>query len=224
VGEANVVNLARSLRGQGYIVRISGEGSNGGSIIYPSSVRDPLATASALVKLLSVKSEEGRPGLYELWCNASGQEHLYKDNYSLADIIASLPAFVTTGAYDEEAVLQITSEDHGLLKDRYEQIFLRDWEERKEDLKTRFSIYSWEAAAYKGIEEKFLPNRFGDSGRGGLKICFSNKEGRAIASIWMRGSATEPVFRIMADVEGRDRAFERELIQWQREMVLEADF
>jgi phosphoglucomutase len=42
----------------------------------------------------------------------------------------------------------------------------------------------------------------------------------------MRGSATEPVFRIMADVEiaeGRDEDLERDLIFWQRRMVHEAD-
>jgi phosphoglucomutase len=39
----------------------------------------------------------------------------------------------------------------------------------------------------------------------------------------MRGSATEPVFRVMADVEGRDRQAERYLIDWQRSMVSEAD-
>jgi phosphoglucomutase len=38
----------------------------------------------------------------------------------------------------------------------------------------------------------------------------------------MRGSATEPVFRIMADAEGCRPEFERELIEWQRRMASEA--
>ncbi len=54
VGEANVVNLAREKRDEGYQVRIFGEGSNGGNITYPSAVRDPLATVFALVKLLVI--------------------------------------------------------------------------------------------------------------------------------------------------------------------------
>jgi len=68
---------------------------------------------------------------------------------------------------------------------------------------------------------------FSEAGRGGLKIEFtgksklSGKEKEKTAFIWMRGSGTEPVFRIMADAEGLRQ--ERELIDWQRRMVLEAD-
>jgi phosphoglucomutase len=100
---------------------------------------------------------------------------------------------------------------------------LREWEERKEFLKSRYGICGWEAAAYTGMEEKRNIGRFGDAGRGGLKICFLNAAGIAVASIWMRGSATEPVFRIMADAEGSDKRFERDLIEWQRRMTAEAD-
>ena len=41
VGEANVVNLARSLRDKGFTVPILGEGSNGGNITHPAAVRIP---------------------------------------------------------------------------------------------------------------------------------------------------------------------------------------
>jgi phosphoglucomutase len=221
VGEANVVNLARKLRGQGFAVPIAGEGSNGGSIIHPSAVRDPLNTALAILKLLAVKSAKNRPGLFELWCNQSNQTHLYHPGYCLSDIIASLPPFATTGAYDHEALLQITAENHSVLKNRYQEIFLRDWDARKTSLHANYGICKWEVYAYNGIEEKKGIAHFGDSGRGGLKICFFDEAGRAVGSIWMRGSATEPVFRVMADAESRD--LERELIQWQRSMVLEAD-
>jgi phosphoglucomutase len=223
VGEANVVGLARRLREKGYIVRILGEGSAGGNITHPSAVRDPINTVLALVKLLSVRSAGGRPGLFELWCDLSGQAELYHEDYGLADIIASLPPFVTTGAYAEEAVLRLTTTDHGLLKDRYQELFLREWEERKDTLKARYGIQGWEALAYNGMEEKRGLARFGDAGKGGLKICFHNGEGKTVASIWMRGSATEPVFRIMADAEGQDRRIERDLIEWQRRMVRAAD-
>ena len=223
VGEANVVGLARRLREKGYIVRILGEGSAGGNITHPSAVRDPIHTVLALVKLLSVRSAGDRPGLFELWCDLSDQAELYHEDYGLADIIASLPPFVTTGAYAEEAVLRINARDHGLLKDRYQEIFLREWEERKDTLKARYGISGWEAVAYNGMEEKRGLSRFGDAGKGGLKICFHNGEGKTIAAIWMRGSATEPVFRVMADAEGQDRRIERDLIAWQRQMTLAAD-
>jgi phosphoglucomutase len=148
---------------------------------------------------------------------------LYHEDYALADIIASLPPFVTTGAYVEEAALRVNTKDHSILKDRYQRIFLREWEARKESLKARYGIQSWEAIAYNGMEEKRGISRFGEAGKGGLKICFQSAEGRTIASIWMRGSATEPVFRVMADAEGSDKRIERDLIEWQRHMTLEAD-
>ena len=253
VGEANVVGLARKLRKEGYIVRILGEGSAGGNITHPSAVRDPINTVLSIVKLLSVRSGVDRdglakPGLFEIWCRLSGQMEMYRDDFTLADIITSLPPFLTTGAYTEEAILRINTKDHSLLKDRYQKVFLREWEERREELKLRYGIHNWEASAYNGMEERRGLTRFGDAGKGGLKILFFNGEGRAIAAIWMRGSATEPVFRVMVDVqaaeggvvqsttihtptdgrpvqaaEGGVVQFERDFIEWQRRMTIEAD-
>ena len=53
VGEANVVNLAAEKRAEGFEVRILGEGSNGGNITHPATVRDPLNTIFALIKLIA---------------------------------------------------------------------------------------------------------------------------------------------------------------------------
>ncbi|MDR1177159.1 MAG: phosphatidylglycerol lysyltransferase [Treponema sp.] len=223
VGEANVVGLARLLRTQGYKVRILGEGSNGGNITHPAAVRDPLNTILSLVKLLSLRGDGNRQGLFEIWCNLSDQTELYHHDFSLADILASLPAFVTTGAAAPEAQLRVKTGDHGVLKEKYQRIFLRDWEAKKDELKGRYGIAGWEAAAYSGMEEKRRLARFGEAGRGGLKIYFLNSDDFPVASIWMRGSATEPVFRVIADAEGSDPRLERELIEWQRKMVQEAE-
>ncbi|AEF85696.1 phosphohexose mutase family protein [Treponema primitia ZAS-2] len=223
VGEANVVGLARKLREQGYLVRILGEGSAGGNITHPSAVRDPINTLVSLIKLLAIRSEGERKGFFELWCNLSDQAEIYRPDFTLSDIIAALPAFISTGTYTPEAVLQVKTTDHGLLKSRYQKIFLREWEERKELLRTRYGITGWEAAVYNGMEEKRGISDFSIAGKGGLKISFINKTGHAAACIWMRGSGTEPVFRVMADVEGSDRRIERALIEWQRKMVSEAD-
>ena len=223
VGEANVVSLARKLRENGYIVRILGEGSAGGNITYPSAVRDPINTVLALAKMLSVRSAAGKPGLFEIWLKKSGQIEKYRGDFSLADIIASLPPFLSTPSYSKDALLSITTKDHGLLKSRYQQIFTREWEKRKDELKTRFGFMDWEAIAYNGIAEKRRLDNFGEAGRGGLKVSFFNIDKEEIACIWMRGSATEPVFRIMADVAGSDTAAERFLLDWQQCMIMEAD-
>jgi phosphoglucomutase len=223
VGEANVVGLARKLREQNYIVRILGEGSAGGNITHPSAVRDPINTLLSLVKLLTIRSEGERKGFFELWCDLSDQAETYRPDFTLTDVIAALPAFVTTGSYSSEAVLRVKTADQGLLKSRYQRIFLRDWEQKKESLLNRYGITGWEASIYNGMEEKRGVSDFSAAGKGGLKISFINKTGHAAACIWMRGSGTEPVFRIMADVEGSDKRIERALIEWQRQMVTEAD-
>jgi phosphoglucomutase len=220
-GEANVVAIARKLRTEGYTVRILGEGSNGGNITHPSAVRDPLNTVLALAKLLIVTTADGKPGLFELWCNLTG--NLYCPDFNISDIIASLPPFTTTAASAPEAALKITSTEHGALKGRYQKIFMDEWEKRKDKLTADYGIYRWEAKAYNGITERDVSADFAQAGKGGLKICFINAAGSPIASIWMRGSATEPIFRIMADVEGTNRQFERELINWQRDMTIKAD-
>jgi phosphoglucomutase len=175
----------------------------------------------AILKLLAVRSGE-KPGLFEIWCDLSGQAETYRPNFTLGDIIASLPAFVTTGTSNPEARLNIQTKDHGALKDRYQKIFMDEWEQRKDTLKAKYGISGWEAAAYNGTEERRGITRFGDAGQGGLKVYFTGSEG-SIASIWMRGSATEPIFRIMADTEGQDKRFERDLLEWQRRMITEAD-
>ncbi|MDR3123344.1 MAG: phosphatidylglycerol lysyltransferase [Treponema sp.] len=221
VGEANVVGLARKLREEGYTVRILGEGSAGGNITHPSAVRDPINTMLSLIKLLTIRGKG--EGFFALWLRRSGQAEAYRPDFTLADVIASLPAFATTGTYSPEALLQVKTTDHGLLKGRYQRIFLREWETRKEFLRNRYGIAGWEAAAYNGMEEKRGITDFSVAGRGGLTISFLNEAGRRTACVWMRGSATEPVFRVMADVEGSDRQGERDLIDWQRRMVSEAD-
>jgi len=230
VGEANVVELARRLRGNGRTVRILGEGSAGGNITHPSAVRDPIHTVLAIAKLLLITGEgdagASLPGLFELWCSASGQPGRYRADFSLADVIASLPRFSTTGASSKDALLKVAESDHSKLKRRYQDVFLREWELRRDELKALYGIRGWEATAYNGTESRKCGADggvcdFASAGTGGLKIVLTDSDGRAAASVWMRGSATEPVFRLMADA--KTAAAERDLIRWQRRMTIEAD-
>ena len=225
VGEANVVECARDLREQGYTVRILGEGSNGGNITHPAAVRDPINTVFAIVKLLTLRSEPDRPGLFHTWCRESGQMSLYRDDFSLKDVLNTLPKFVTTSAYEDRAILRIRTKDQGILKARYEQVFLREWGKHKGYLKETFGITGWEEINYEGIREKRGMGGEFRSGtqNGGLKILFKDAEGKDKAYIWMRGSKTEPVFRILADAEGENPEKEAWLLEWQARMIKEAD-
>ena len=217
VGEANVVNLARKKRSEGYTVRILGEGSNGGTITYPSSVRDPLNTIFALLKLLMMKEN----GLFEMWCSKSGNQ--YKEDFTLSDIIATLPVYTTTGVSDPRAILKVKSTNHAKLKAKFQKAFEADWKSKQAELKKKYHIESWEAVITKGTEETRGVNDFSTSEKGGLKIIFKDKDEKPVAFIWMRGSGTEPVFRIMCDVKGDKPEMETALLKWETELIKKSD-
>ncbi len=223
VGESNVVNLARKLRSEGSIVRILGEGSNGGNITHPAAVRDPLNTVFALLKLIVIRDTSEKIGLFHLWCTLSEQEARYKADFTLTDILASLPSFVTTSVYEKDAMLKIRTVDHAILKRKFQAVFIREWENRKTEMEHTYHLHSWTAISNNGIVQTEGLTDFGLSGKGGLKIQFFDAKNRAAAYIWMRGSGTEPVFRILADARGNDVSVERMLLSWLTRLVLEAD-
>ncbi|MBR5867727.1 MAG: phosphoglucomutase, partial [Spirochaetaceae bacterium] len=227
VGEANVVNLARELREKGYAVPILGEGSNGGNITHPAAVRDPLNTIFALIKLLVLRDSningKTKLGLFHTWCIKSAQENLYKENFSLEDIIETLPYYTTTGVSENRALLQIQTKDHGLLKARFQQALENQWEEKKQSLKEKYGIDSYVAICNNGTKETTGISDFSISGRGGLKILFKDENKKNAAYIWMRGSGTEPVFRILCDVKGNNPQMEAELLEWETSMLKSVD-
>lgn len=225
VGEANVVNLAVAKRDAGYTVRILGEGSNGGNITYPAAVRDPLNTISAIMKLLMLTSENGNPGLFEIWCQKSKQMSLYKENFTLADVIKTLPEFITTSAYEDRAILKIVSQSHAVLKKNYEELFLKEWELKKDALKSKFNIVDWEEINTEGLEEVsgMGPQTRSGVETGGLKILLKDSKGDNSAFLWMRGSGTEPVFRVLVDSKSANLEKEAFLLNWHTNMIKTAD-
>lgn len=222
-GEANVVGLADSLARQGWLVRVMGEGSNGGTIINPSRVRDPLSTIGALLKLLRLPALPGKPDLFKLWLELSDQGASYRPDYDLTDIVYSLPGWATTSVFEKRAALKVSTEDKTALKRHYQRIFRAEFELKNGELAERYGIVSWKAIASNGIAEKDASTDFSASGSGGLRIVFSDAEGKPKAFIWMRGSGTEPVFRIMADVDGGTSEDEAYFLDWQTAMVRAAD-
>ncbi len=217
VGEANVVNLAREKRNEGYNVRILGEGSNGGTITYPASVRDPLNTVFAIIKLLMMRED----GLYEIWCKKAGIE--YNPDFTLTDVLESLPVYTTTGVSEPRAILKVKNTDHAKLKAAFQKAFEADWEKKKDELKKKYGICSYEAVITNGTKETRDVSDYSLSGKGGLKIIFKDEAGQNVAFIWMRGSGTEPVFRIMCDVRGDNAEEEKALLEWETELIQKCD-
>jgi phosphoglucomutase len=222
-GEANVVGLARALRERGWTVRILGEGSNGGVITHPAAVRDPINTLTALLKLLFLRDKDGVPGPYRLWLRNTGREAAYRDDFSLSDVIASLPPFATTSVFEDRAALRVASRDQAALKAAYGAEFLRGWPGLAATLAADFGRLSWSASASAGMEERELGQDFGAAGAGGLKITLRDEKDNPAAFLWMRGSGTEPVFRIMADVRGGDKRHEELLLAAHSSWVRAAD-
>lgn len=225
VGEANVTSLAGRLRAEGRLVRIMGEGSNGGSIIHPAAVRDPLNSVASIIKLLTLRetADDHRPGLFQICCQRLGRQ--YSPDFTLDDLLAALPVYTTISASDDIAIMHIRSKNQKKLKTVWEDIFLKDWEKFRAELSRRWGLESWVEINTEGMDEKigFGPKYRSGEERGGLKILFSNGAGQAEAFIWMRGSGTEDLFRILADVRGDRPELAAHLIQWQRNMIEQAD-
>ncbi|MBL7006306.1 MAG: hypothetical protein ISR78_04415 [Spirochaetia bacterium] len=228
VGEANTVNLANKLRNSGYSVRILGEGSNGGNITYPASVRDPLNTLMSFIKLMALRDGKRNgdgEGLFKIWCKRSGQLEAYTKNFTFPDILKTLPQFSTTGTSETHAVLKIREKSQARLKDAYEKLFLKHWEKDADTVFSPLGIVSWAEDNTEGIECRRGMGKMFRTGleTGGLKIIFFNGSGEATDYIWMRGSGTEPVFRVQADCKGADKERESILLQWHTNLVYEAD-
>lgn len=217
VGEANVVQLAQNLREQGWAVRLLGEGSNGGTITHPCKVRDPMNTLATLVRLLT-----DRALFDEVSDCCQGVTGLPMD---LEHALQSLPARTITGGFSPEAAMRIKTMAHGKLKAAYEHLFEHQWQKRAAELHQLFGITGWREEQTEGIVCRIGVGPAYRSGheRGGLKIVFMNAHGDDTDFIWMRGSGTESVFRIMADAAGHDQSRHDYLLAWQRSLVQAAD-
>ena len=233
VGEANVVNLALKLQSEGYFVRILGEGSNGGNITFPAKVRDPINTLFAILKLLVLRGDCSTsspqnsaykvPCIFRLWCEQSGQPEKYKPDFTLQDIIGTLPVYTTTATQEKRALLQIAQTDQVKLKQAYQKIFEREWTKKKATLFQNYGFATYKVFGTQGTDEFLCAQDFGASGKGGLKAVFYSEANEPLGFVWMRGSKTEPVFRVMAEIKGANPQAEIELAEWQGAMLKEAD-
>lgn len=192
VGEANAVELASSLRKKGYSVPILGEGSNGGNITYPARVRDPMNTLMCMFRLLQKTDIESA--------------------------LKAIPSYTTTDSFSEGAKIHLNTQDYRTLKAVYEKNFPEEWERKLPELK-KYGIESYLEFQTEGIRERM---EAGNGNKGGLRMVFYNSTGIPVASIWMRPSGTEPLFRIQADVKGNNQELHDNLLNWQKDMILKA--
>lgn len=224
-GEANVISLAKAKESEGYRVRILGEGSNGGNITPPGTVRDPLSTLFSILKLVYLRHPQTKK---TLWQNALDKLGL---SAPAGDLIPSQlfaifleynAAWSTTSVFEKEALFPVRCQNQALLKKNYESLFAKNWFAREEEVKRRYGFASYEIRNFEGAKVRLgLGNRSGNED-GGFQLIFFLENGNEAGFIWMRGSKTEPVFRVMADVRG-DRRAEQYLLAWHRALLAEAD-
>ncbi len=231
VGEANMVSLADHLRSEGWTIAIMGEGSNGGNITPPSKVRDPMSTLLAMVKLHAFSLmrvwNDVRDGKRALSAEIreDGVERAVESSSrpgeaDFLSVAQSLPRFTTIGTDDRRAKMSIGETSHKALKAAYERALPERVSAVLPDLEETYGTpISWRVENYEGIETRLgVGNRTGRE-TGGLRVIFSDSSDRVAASVWMRGSGTEPIFRVLADCRGEASPLVDRLIEWQREMV-----
>lgn len=222
VGEANVVARARELRGEGVLVRMLGEGSNGGTITHPSAVRDPLHTIHAVLKLLYAGASDEGPSPLGIWLDRRGGDNQLAPS-DLPALIATLPRFTTTSAFEERAIMRIRCASHAVLKREVERLLSSQASEIVGSLPPDLEIRSYRLVNYERTIVRPGPGNRTGAERGGLKVELTDSSGVARAFLWMRGSGTEPVFRVMADVEGERPETEAALLGRLRDLVALAD-
>ncbi|AJA89859.1 phosphoglucomutase [Borreliella chilensis] len=210
VGEANLTEMADDLRAQGLIVKISGEGSNGGSIIYPSKVRDPITTLISIVKLLKMKE------LYQIWCKLSKNQ--YKEKYGLKDILNTTNFYSNVIVSSKKATLtNLKIEHQEILKSNYEKLLIKEIKNNK--LFQELSIVDYEIINYEGKKQSKI--RTGNA-TGGLKVLLKTTNKEIVATLWMRGSKTEPVTRVLSEVIYTKRHILLKLLEFNKRLIKKA--
>ncbi|NIZ19338.1 hypothetical protein HCT53_04920 [Spirochaetales bacterium BR151] len=210
-GEANVLAQATHLRHCHHLVPIAGEGSNGGTIIHPSTVRDPLTTLLALINLLFMEHDGTTLMHY-----AQKRLGVAPSYWTIADILAHLPAYQTTSVVAPEALVKTTSTPYEL-KRAYVELLASVWAQwQAEHPRDRLSHYK--IFHYEGREDFPVLQA---PALGGMRIHLYDVDGELVVAFWLRGSKTEPMLRLMVDTkreplvenEAKWRKLHRDLIE-----------
>lgn len=219
VGEANVVGATRNAVAAGQRVVLSGEGSNGGCIITPSQVRDPLITVLHIVGLARSEMRSGHGG-------------------GIAALIDSLPRYRTTAVTDKMAALPLSHLISAEARRAYLLAVMQEILARRrlftEHNIAHFAIYHYrhteghcylrsEIAEYSQQAHEGHCVRISTDADvlrafdgGGMKCLFYDRKMRFVASVWWRASATERKLRLIVDAAPAHSRVYDALLPWHR--------
>lgn len=216
VGEANVLAMAQKLKSEGYRVPISGEGSNGGNILDGATVRDPLMTLLSLLKFSQFKLANGKTAAENCLKSVEGGTASV-DLSPWERTFQMLPKWCTTDAFEGDALMPVPKIEHEALKTKYEQLLQHHFEKETAFWQklgvAKLSFYSNE-----GIQNIRGPGGRPAPGKGGLQVFLLNAESQPKGFLWMRGSGTEPVFRVVVDWDGEPCDY-LELLRLHRDLI-----
>ncbi len=112
-GEANVLALSKKIHGLGYKLAICGEGSNGGSLIPPATVRDPLSLILSLIRLLYMQAPSGQ-SLCQLalqkWGINSPPSAIQQFRL-LLDSLTGVHGYTSTAVFEEAALISFSAKE-----------------------------------------------------------------------------------------------------------------
>jgi phosphoglucomutase len=212
VGEANVLAKVDQLKAKGLVVPISGEGSNGGNIIDRTTVRDPMMTMLSLIKFIYPSSSDTQSASEYYFSKRSpdwGSSVLEK-------VISTFPNWYSTDAFETEAIMPVPQIEHEVLKSNYEKLFPQKFKEDNAFWQ-KAGIDDFCIQSIEGTETIPGPGGRPAPGKGGFKIELLSK-GTCLGFMWMRGSGTEPVFRVLVDWhQNNETAIE--LLNYHRKLI-----
>ncbi len=260
VGEANVVTKAEELRAEGWFVPILGEGSNGGNITFPGTIRDPLSTVVSMLRLFAMRPDaEASPLPHALSAlravsahlddngsrerfsegtdnssrdrSSKGGDHATVEAQTPAELFETLysrlPVWHTTPVTAPEARIEVGAIAHADLKSRVENLLPNGLDAAIQLLEPVAAASHWEIRNFEGTACRIGAGERDPSGdaTGGFAVWFYDEYRRPFAFTWMRGSRTEPLFRVISDVRGIPRdpaksgAVLESLHSWFRSMI-----
>ncbi len=225
VGEANIIQKAEELRSRGYRVPILGEGSNGGSINYPSLVRDPIHTVLGILKLLSIKDSKDKLGLVSLWFSQQHKNLPSQDDIDLDMILAAFPAYNTIELFRPICQVRNITSSHKNIKNNFERLFLDLWSQSLARELAKHGVHSYKVYQTEGISERIGMGESQRNGKmtGGYKISFYDVDESSLGYFWMRGSGTEPMWRVLFEWRGQEKEWHLKLLETLRDLLVKAD-
>ena len=119
-------------------------------------------------------------------------------------------------------MVYLKSNNPKALKKVYEQQFEQAFKINKKKWKKKYNFYDYQFLNYEADKVLVGPKKQIGKGEGGFKVLFFNQKNEKKGFLWMRGSKTEPVFRISCDLFG-DQKNEKTLLNFHRKLIKQAD-